>query len=165
MPTTNTIGMSIPMTNVQGGGTAFNQQNQVATGGIGMNYPNQMHTMGTAIQQYNNVPRQPTMIPGRFVNNPNEIVPQEVPMDGSVALFPVADGSRIYMKGWDNNGGIQTRSYVLEGAGEQPSDPLSLVMQRLDNIESMLKKQKPGYHGKPNRKPQGHRQESASKEE
>lgn len=32
------------------------------------------------------------MIPGRVVNNLDEITPQEVPMDGSVSLFPQKTG-------------------------------------------------------------------------
>ena len=39
-------------------------------------------------------------IPGRLVNNLDEITPQEVPMDGSVSLFPTNDFSAIYAKTW-----------------------------------------------------------------
>ena len=45
-------------------------------------------------------------IPGRLVNNLDEITPQEVPMDGSVSLFPQNDYSAIYAKTWTKDGTI-----------------------------------------------------------
>lgn len=43
-------------------------------------------------------PSVPSMLPGRQVANADEITPQEVPMDGSVSLFPQQDYSAIYAK-------------------------------------------------------------------
>ena len=51
-------------------------------------------------------------IPGRLVNNLDEITPQEVPMDGSVSLFPQADYSAIYAKTWTKDGTIATVKFV-----------------------------------------------------
>ena len=51
-------------------------------------------------------------IPGRLVNNLDEITPQEVPMDGSVSLFPQNDYSAIYAKTWTKDGTIATVKYV-----------------------------------------------------
>ena len=41
---------------------------------------------------FNNFQRPQSNIPGRLVNNLDEITPQEVPMDGSVSLFPQKTG-------------------------------------------------------------------------
>ena len=57
---------------------------------------------------FNNFQRsiRPSTIPGRLVNNLDEITPQEVPMDGSVSLFPQNDYSAIYAKTWTKDGTI-----------------------------------------------------------
>lgn len=76
-------------------------------------------------------------IPGRQVANADEITPQEVPMDGSVSLFPQQDYSCIYAKTWTKEGTIATMKFVPEqpqAATEQKS-PLE---ERLDRIEQKL---------------------------
>lgn len=76
-------------------------------------------------------------IPGRQVGDVNEITPQEVPMDGSVSLFPQQDYSCIYAKTWTKEGTIATMKFVPEqpqAATEQKS-PLE---ERLDRIEQKL---------------------------
>lgn len=82
-------------------------------------------------------PSMPAMIPGRLVANADEITPQEVPMDGSVSLFPQNDYSCIYAKTWTKEGTIATLKFVPEqpqAATEQKS-PLE---ERLDRIEQKL---------------------------
>lgn len=82
-------------------------------------------------------PSMPAMIPGRLVANADEITPQEVPMDGSVSLFPQQDYSCIYAKTWTKEGTIATMKFVPEqpqAATEQKS-PLE---ERLDRIEQKL---------------------------
>lgn len=44
----------------------------------------------TNVQQRSYQPQQAAQISGRVVQNENEITPQEVPMDGTVSLFPTA---------------------------------------------------------------------------
>ena len=97
-------------------------------------------------------------IPGRLVNNLDEITPQEVPMDGSVSLFPQNDYSAIYAKTWTKDGTITTVKYVPEQS--QPAAPqkspieerLDRIDQRFDRLEKMLsnrnKPKKP--YNKPN---------------
>ena len=49
--------------------------------------------------QYRQMPaRMMPQISGRVVNSPDDITVQEVPTDGTVALFPSADGPCIYSK-------------------------------------------------------------------
>lgn len=83
------------------------------------------------------IPYRFSSIPGRTVNNLDEITPQEVPMDGSVSLFPQSDYSAIYAKTWTKEGRIATVKYVPEqpqAATEQKS-PLE---ERLDRIDQKL---------------------------
>ena len=82
-------------------------------------------------------PTMPAMIPGRLVANADEITPQEVPMDGSVSLFPQNDYSCIYAKTWTKEGTIATMKFVPEQPqnAEQQKSPLEL---RLDSIDQRL---------------------------
>lgn len=59
-------------------------------------------------------------IPGRAVKNLDEITPQEVPMDGSVSLFPQNDYSAIYAKTWTKDGTIATVKFVPEKPQMEP---------------------------------------------
>ena len=90
-------------------------------------------------QVYQN--RQPSMV-GRIITDINVVTPQEVPMNGGIGIFPVQDGSCIYVKSWTGNGTIQTDRYVKESV-EQPEiqSEFSIVMDRLDKIETMLSEQ------------------------
>lgn len=49
---------------------------------------------------------------GRFIKSETEITPSDVPMDGYASYFPSEDGSCIYVKFWDKDGKIQTRTFV-----------------------------------------------------
>lgn len=89
------------------------------------------------------IPYRFSSIPGRTVNNLDEITPQEVPMDGSVSLFPQSDYSAIYAKTWTKEGRIATVKYVPE---QQPTEPVKTPIeehldkfdQRFDRLEKML---------------------------
>lgn len=89
------------------------------------------------------MPLRFSSIPGRTVNNLDEITPQEVPMDGSVSLFPQSDYSAIYAKTWTKEGRIATVKYVPE---QQPTEPVKTPIeehldkfdQRFDRLEKML---------------------------
>ena len=96
-------------------------------------------------------------IPGRLVNNLDEITPQEVPMDGSVSLFPQADYSAIYAKTWTKDGTIATVKFIPEQPQTVPQkspieERLDRIDQRFDRLEKMLsnrsKPKKP--YNKPN---------------
>lgn len=82
-------------------------------------------------------PSMPAMIPGRLVANADEITPQEVPMDGSVSLFPQNDYSCIYAKTWTKEGTIATLKFVPEQPqnSDKQKSPLE---ERLDRIEKQL---------------------------
>lgn len=94
-------------------------------------------------------------IPGRLVNNLDEITPQEVPMDGSVSLFPQSDYSCIYAKTWTKEGTIATVRYVPEQPqnAEQQKSPLEerldQIDQKLDNLSKSMNRQR-SYQKRPN---------------
>lgn len=51
---------------------------------------------------------------GRFINGLNDILPNEVPMDGRLGIFPSADLSEIFLKSWGPDGTIKTFRYILD---------------------------------------------------
>lgn len=83
------------------------------------------------------VPPRFSSIPGRMVNNLDEITPQEVPMDGSVSLFPQNDYSAIYAKTWTKDGRITTVKYIPEQP-QATTEQKSPLEQHLDRIEQKL---------------------------
>lgn len=82
-------------------------------------------------------------INGRIVASEAEITPQEIPMDGSISIFPSSDFSCIYGKTWGSDGSIRTCKYIPaeetppEASTEQSAFETE-IMQRLDELESMI---------------------------
>lgn len=100
----------------------------------------------------NNYQRQP-QISGRMIGNISEVVPNEVPMDGSVSFFPQSDYSCIYAKKWNTDGTIQTVKFVpvvetdktqetsasnFKANWEDLADDMANISNRLENIEKLL---------------------------
>ena len=113
----------------------------------GTSYAPQNGNYVTQSQTYQNpYVQQPSRfqsIPGRLVNNLDEITPQEVPMDGSVSLFPQNDYSAIYAKTWTKDGTIATVKFVPEQPQMEPQkspleERLDRIDQRFDKLEKML---------------------------
>lgn len=108
-------------------------------------------------QPYSYFNQRPS-IPGKTITNPNEILPQDVPMDGSIGLFPVQDHSCIYAKAWNSNGTIATVRYVPEQPATATSNPdpqvsnQQAMMEKLDRIEEMLKQKQNNRNRKRNEK-------------
>lgn len=50
-------------------------------------------------------------IVGKIVNDFSELTANDVPMNGSAAFFPKADGSELQVRSWTANGTIQTTVY------------------------------------------------------
>lgn len=133
----------------------MNNQNNFYTNGMGgyqngtQGYQNQPGIM----QNYNlDIYGRPIMatpinnqvrtnqILGKFISSPNDILPNEVPMDGSVGIFPSTDGSCILAKHWNSDGTITTIRFIPEVvvSNEQKPDLMSEITDRLDRIEKML---------------------------
>lgn len=57
------------------------------------------------------IQQQPQSIVGKIVNDFSELTANDVPMNGSAAFFPKADGSELQVRSWTANGTIQTVVY------------------------------------------------------
>ena len=107
------------------------------------NYP--QYQFQSAYQPY--TPQTPTITPtitqpsltGHLVASPDEIKPNDIPMNGQAAYFPSQDGKVIYAKAWNTDGSIATVRYVAESAEETPAQPtLFDIANQLQNIEDLL---------------------------
>lgn len=85
---------------------------------------------------------------GRFINDPNEIMPRDVPMDGRITLFPTKDLNAIYLKYWTPEGKLAGFRYIVD-----PNQTLSNVPEqdfqqqvfgRLNAIEAQLRQNQNG---------------------
>lgn len=97
------------------------------------------------------------MVPGKMFANEEEIKPNEVPMDGSIALFMHRDLGYILAKAWNSGGTIDTVRYVPEKPPAQQAQPQTdaafqnAVFERLDKIERAIK-QRPKHNSRPQAK-------------
>lgn len=137
-------------------GDNFNRGQQIPDNGYNYDQfrPNVYQQNPQMPRAYFNRPPQPS-VPGRVITSENEIAVNEVPMDGSVAIFPMQDMSCVIAKAWNSNGTIDTMKFVPEIRKENPEnsdDPFKTeVMSRLGNIEKMLKStRKRNYYRKEN---------------
>lgn len=84
----------------------------------------------------------PQGIAGRIVASADDIAPNEVPMDGTLAFFPASDGSSIFARAWQRDGTIATIRYVPERREDDAAvvvgPTLDDVMQSLSDIQDML---------------------------
>lgn len=78
-------------------------------------------------------------ITGRVVSSLDEIQVQEVPTDGTVAWFPMADGSCVYGRRWNPSGRIDTYRYMPEAVQTEPQeDPVAQLNAKVDRALEML---------------------------
>ena len=96
----------------------------------------------TAQQQIQPQP-QIVQISGRMVNSADDILPNEVQMDGRNYYFPSFDGSCIYVKTWNKNGKLDMVKYVLDTVEQTPKESqlelmLNSINERLSKIEKTL---------------------------
>ena len=94
-------------------------------------------------------PQTYQVLPGRMINNPDDVKPNEVPNDGSFGIFPMADNSAVYLKGWTSNGTIQTLKFVQAvetTTAQQPqnmidlSEEISQIKETLIGIQNQLQR-------------------------
>lgn len=90
----------------------------------------------------------PSAIPGRMVEQPEEIKAQEIPMDGTLALFPRRDLSCIYAYQWVTDH-VESVRYIpdVQQKPTAPSGPVAAIIPdefraeifgRLDKLETMV---------------------------
>lgn len=85
-------------------------------------------------------------LPARFIRDFNDIMPQEVPKDGSFAAFIRDDFTEVYILTMTLQG---TQGYTFQLANNQQKqeDPMALIMEKLDRLEAAINK--PHYNSKP----------------
>lgn len=76
-----------------------------------------------------------TVIPGRPVNNPKDIVIGDIPLDGGTAVFPKEDGRAIYVKSRNDMGGVDTKIYIP--APEDYEEPTAIEEPNISNADIM----------------------------
>lgn len=86
--------------------------------------------------------RMVPQISGRVVNSLDDITVQEVPTDGTMALFPSADGKCIYSKRWTPDGNISTMRFVPEVSEAQPEQPsqLDIIDNRISELFDVVER-------------------------
>lgn len=123
--------------------------------------PQQTNNQRSSLFQSPNIPNsQTTSVFGKYVNDIQEITENDIPIDGSMAIFPKSDGSCIYTvrKSWDNNGSFRTSMYVpYVEPQQQLSQPVNndmsqTILAELQSIKKMLKK--PYYNNRNKQKHQ-----------
>lgn len=104
-----------------------------------------------SLSRYSNTqPQQnaPSVIPGRIVDMPDEIKAQEIPMDGTLALFPRRDLSCIYAYQWVTDH-VESVRYIpdVQQKPASPAGPVAAIIPdefraeifgRLDKLESVV---------------------------
>lgn len=120
-----------------------------------MNQYQQGAQMFPAQNQNLNMVQQPQGLIGKVVNDVSAVSPNDVPMDGNIAIFPKNDMSEIYCKQWKQDGTIQTVVYKpildqnqADGANIPQMDFNALnedmralredILARLDSIEKSV---------------------------
>lgn len=77
---------------------------------------------------------------GRTVSQLNDVTPQDVPMDGSMAFFPLSDGTAVFGKRYNSDGTITTVRYAPEPTKQPQEEPdfNKYIIDRLDSIEEAI---------------------------
>lgn len=98
-------------------------------------FGNYQSNLSTPQIAYPNTQPVLNLVPGRMVKDESEIMASDVPMDG-VSIFPMSDGSKIFMKQWDGKGGITTTTYVpqTETSNQSEEATPAITMDDLFNL-------------------------------
>lgn len=107
---------------------------------------NRMRNAGMQGTQSFSTPQMisPSYLPGRIINNPNEIRPNEVPMDGTPSVFLLNDASGVLVKWWTADGQLHTQVFTpqmpeMASVGMPTDEFQKEVFDRFDKIEKQLK--------------------------
>lgn len=85
-------------------------------------------------------------LPCKVITSGNDILPNEVSMNGEPSVFVMRDLSEIHIKQWNSNGGIDTVTYkpvipAPEPAAEpQPSQEYISIMDKLNDLTELVAK-------------------------
>lgn len=136
----------MPMNYDQNGRPKFvGHPNQTPDPRMGGYQQQQFSTQGMQ-QGYNPFQVTPTF-PGRYVEGLDEVRPNEVPMDGQIALFPTKDLSAIYLKSLTGDWRILNFRYILDTSVDlnapvipQQQEDYTNISARLSALEEQVKK-------------------------
>lgn len=117
----------------------MDQNNGYNTGYVNMSPPTQMRRR----------------VPAYLVKEYGEITPQEIPRDGTFAVFIRDDFSEVYILTMTLNG-VQGYTYQLANNNQNNADPMTLIMEKLDRLEAAINKP---HYSKP-RKPRPKQEEN-----
>lgn len=136
---------------------------QAAALGGWQNNQNLQQMQGVGIQ--NGYPQQFVQaIPGRMIHDIQEVRPNEVPNNGTVAIFPKDDMSCVYVKYLSNVGKIETMTFVpMAQTAENPPEngELAEIRDKLDEIKRLVQKKSRPYR----KEPYKHGKEAAGSEQ
>lgn len=126
---------------------------QAAALGGWQNNQNLQQMQGVGIQ--NGYPQQFVQaIPGRMIHDIQEVRPNEVPNNGTVAIFPKDDMSCVYVKYLSNVGKIETMTFVpmAQTAENLPENgELAEIRDKLDEIKRLVQKKSRPYRKEPHK--------------
>lgn len=83
-------------------------------------------------QPMNMNPYAMPMVYGKMVNSEADILPNQIPNDGSASYFPSSDGSKIYFRAWQQDGKIMSKTYILEdviASSQMTQTPQNMAVQ------------------------------------
>lgn len=85
----------------------------------------------------------PSYIMGRFIESIDEVTPGEIPMDGSVVIFPLMDYSAIYLKTWFKNGDLKEFCFIpkepiVEAQKVTDQSNFDRIFTQLDEMRGIL---------------------------
>lgn len=107
---------------------------------INPNYQTQNQYQGfQPVQQAQTFNNQ--LINGKIITKLEDITANDVPMDGSEAIFPLADKSKIYIKQWNANGTISTVEYLPQISNETSNannSTLCIEKEEFDSFKQLL---------------------------
>lgn len=102
-------------------------------------------------QQAQQMQNQFSGISGKFVPAVESITANDVPMDGSVALFPKQDMTEIYAKQWNADGTIRTMVYkpIFDGhPSNLSSEDKKQGFATVEDVRTVFREEINGLYGK-----------------
>ena len=106
------------------------------------NYNQNMQPTQQATPTLQSMTQNVAPVVGRWVDSPSEIAPRDIPMDGTIAIFPSRREDKIYAKAWGADGSITTMTFEPVKEDRQPEKSIGefdQIMEKLSKIEESLK--------------------------
>lgn len=82
-------------------------------------------------------------IRGRIVTSEQDIVPAEIPMDGSICLFMTEDCKKVIAKQWNSNGVLQSIIYSISSNEQAAINKLELTASQCAQNQYLVNQLRP----------------------